>query len=63
MFHPSDLTVPSGQAKSQLIPSAPLPRWDQLPPTYQRELVRLLATLLLKRLSRPSLSQEEQSHE
>jgi hypothetical protein len=46
----SNLTSRSEAARPPLIRSDPLPRWEQLPPERQRELVLLLATLLLKRL-------------
>ncbi len=57
----SNLTNRSGTPQAQIVRSDPLPRWEQLPPEQQRELVRLLATLLIKRLPGPALSWEEAS--
>ena len=46
----SKLTNQPEKFPPPIIRSDPLPRWEQLPPERQRELVMLLATLLLKRL-------------
>ncbi len=40
-----------GQARKQVIGS--LPRWEQLPPECQQEVVMTLAMMLIKRLSPP----------
>jgi hypothetical protein len=45
------------QAQKQVIGS--LPRWEQLPPEYQREVVMTLATMLIKRLSPPQPGPKE----
>jgi hypothetical protein len=42
----------------QIIRSDPLPQWEDLSPEQQRELVLLLATLLLKRLAGHTQSRE-----
>jgi hypothetical protein len=57
----TNLTNPSGKPQTQIVRSDPLPRWEQLPLERQRELVMLLATLLLKRLPSQELTREEVS--
>jgi hypothetical protein len=59
----SNLVRRSEAARLRLIRSDPLPRWEQLSPERQRELVMLLATLVLKRLPGPGQSQEVESHD
>ena len=46
-----------GQAQ-QKGPSS-LPRWEQIPPEYQREVVMTLATMLIKRLFPPQQRSKE----
>lgn len=58
MFNRSNLTSRSEAARLRLIRSDSLPRWEQLSPERQRELVMLLATLVLKRLPGPAQSRE-----
>jgi hypothetical protein len=47
--------------KSQAQQKGPssLPRWEQIPPEYQREVVMTLATMLIKRLSLPQPGSKE----
>jgi hypothetical protein len=40
-----------------------LPRWEQIPPEYQREVVMTLATILIKRLANSHHRAEEESDE
>lgn len=63
MSNGSNLTNRSEAARPAIIRSDPLPRWEQLSPERQRELVLLLATLLLKRLPGPVQSQEAVANE
>lgn len=50
--------------KFQIIHSDPLPRWEQLPQQQRRDLIRLLAMLLGKRLpTRLDLAGQEASDE
>jgi hypothetical protein len=63
MLTPSNLTHPSGSPQAQIVRSDPLPRWEQLPLEQQRELVMLLATLLVKRLPGHPLTREAVSDE
>ena len=63
MTNRSKLTSRSEAARPPIIRSDPLPRWEQLPPERQRDLVLLLATLLLKRLPGPAQSQEAVANE
>ncbi len=58
---PSTTLSRSGTPQAQIVRSDPLPQWEQLPPERQRELVMLLATLLLKRLPSQELTREEVS--
>jgi hypothetical protein len=58
MTNRSKLTSRSEAAGPPMIRSDPLPRWEQLPPERQRELVLLLVTLLLKQLPGPAHSRE-----
>ncbi len=55
------LTSRPGPPQVKIVRSDPLPQWKQLPPERQRELVMLLATLLLKRLPSQELTREEVS--
>lgn len=43
-----------GQAASPRSITGPLPRWEQLPPARQQELIRLLSSLLLRHWPRPA---------
>ena len=52
------LTKRSGRPQVQIVQSDPYPRWEQLPLERQRELVLLLASLLLRRLAGQGLSKE-----
>lgn len=56
-----DLTKRSETPQAQMVRSDPLFRWDQLPAAQQRELVLLLASLLLKRLPARLVTREEAS--
>jgi hypothetical protein len=58
MSNGSNLTSRSEAARPAIIRSDPLPRWEQLSQERQRELVLLLATLLLKRLPGPAQNRE-----
>ena len=58
MSQTSALISQSGTPQMQIIRSDPLPQWEDLPPEQQRELVLLLATLLLKRLAGHTQSRE-----
>jgi hypothetical protein len=63
MSNGSNLTSRSEAVRPLLIRSDPLPWWEQLSPERQRELVMLLATLVLKRLPGQNQSQEVGSHD
>ena len=58
MAQPLALSSQSGISPVQIVRSDPLPQWEELPPEQQRELVLLLATLLLKRLASHTQSGE-----
>lgn len=44
----STLTTLSGKASLRIVWSDPLPRWEQLSPERQHELIMILVTMLLK---------------
>jgi hypothetical protein len=59
MLTRSPLTNPSGNPQIEIVRSDPLPQWEHLPPERQRELVLVLATLLVKRLPEQTWSRKE----
>jgi len=58
MSKSATLTSWSGTPQVQIVRSDPLPKWEEVPPEQRRELVLLLATLLLKRLAGRTASEE-----
>lgn len=63
MVNPLNLTKGSERLQPSLNRSEALLQWEQLPAERQRELVRLLAALVLKRLSPQVQSREGGSDE
>jgi hypothetical protein len=56
MHTPSVPTSPSRTPPLQIVGSDPLPRWEDLPLEQQRELVMILARLVIKRLPSQGLT-------
>jgi hypothetical protein len=50
MSQPLDPVIQPGNPTRKQAKTAPFPAWEQLPAEYQRELVTILAMMLVKRL-------------
>jgi hypothetical protein len=62
-YSPNQRAHQGGQPEGLQLVAGSLPQWEQLPPRYQRELVLVLTTLLVRQLPVLTNRAKEPPHE